>query len=103
MSIVGPRPLLEDYLPLYTATQARRHQVRPGIVGLAVVKGRNEIPWDEKFKLDVWYVDNWSIWLDIKILLKAVQMVISGSGASQPGFATVDRFRGSKGKANNPT
>ena len=96
MSLVGPRPLLMEYLPLYSAEQARRHEVRPGITGWAQVNGRNAISWEEKFKLDVWYVDNWSLWLDIKILWLTVWRVIHRSDISQDGHATMAIFRGSK-------
>lgn len=95
MSLVGPRPLLMQYLPLYTAEQARRHEVRPGITGWAQVNGRNAIAWEEKFKLDVWYVDNWSLWLDLKILLLTVWKVLVREGISQEGEATTRYFTGS--------
>lgn len=95
MSLVGPRPLLMEYLPLYTAEQARRHEVRPGITGWAQVNGRNAISWEEKFKLDVWYVDNWSFWLDIRILLMTLWKVIIREGISQDGHATTEYFKGS--------
>jgi lipopolysaccharide/colanic/teichoic acid biosynthesis glycosyltransferase len=96
MSLVGPRPLLVEYLPLYTAKQARRHEARPGITGWAQVNGRNAISWDEKFDLDVWYVDNQSIWLDIKILWLTVKKVIMRDGISAPGDITMPVFKGSK-------
>jgi lipopolysaccharide/colanic/teichoic acid biosynthesis glycosyltransferase len=96
MSIVGPRPLLMEYLPLYTPQQARRHQVRPGITGWAQVNGRNAISWKEKFTLDVWYVDNRSFWLDIKILWLTVKKVLVRDGISAEGDATMPRFTGSK-------
>ena len=95
MSIVGPRPLLMEYLPLYTPVQARRHEVKPGVVGWAVVNGRNACSWEEKFDLDVWYVDNWSLALDLKIILMAIRIVLSGHGLNQEGCATVERFIGS--------
>jgi len=95
MSLVGPRPLLMEYLPLYTPEQARRHQVRPGITGWAQVNGRNAISWEDKFKLDVWYVDNCSIWLDIKILWLTVKKVLVRDGISAQGEATMARFTGS--------
>lgn len=95
MSLVGPRPLLMEYLPLYTPEQARRHEVRPGITGWAQVNGRNAIGWDEKFRLDVWYVDHRSFWLDVKILLLTLKKVFVREGISQPGRATAERFRGS--------
>jgi sugar transferase EpsL len=95
MSLVGPRPLLMEYLPLYTAEQARRHEVRPGITGWAQVNGRNAISWEEKFKLDVWYVDNRSLWLDIRILWMTFQKVFKREGISQAGQATAEKFMGS--------
>ena len=98
MSLVGPRPLLMEYLPLYSREQARRHEVRPGITGWAQVHGRNAISWEEKFKLDVWYVDNRSVRLDLKILLMTVAKVFGREGISQEGQATMDRFTGSGGK-----
>ena len=96
MSLVGPRPLLVQYLPLYSAEQARRHIVRPGITGWAQVNGRNAISWDDKFKLDVWYVDNQSFWLDIKILLLTVKKVFVREGISADGHVTIEPFKGSK-------
>lgn len=96
MSLVGPRPLLMEYLPLYSEMQARRHEVKPGITGWAQVNGRNAISWDDKFRLDVWYVNNHSFWLDIKILWMTVMKVLCRSGISQEGHVTVDKFRGSK-------
>lgn len=99
MSLVGPRPLLMEYLPLYNETQKRRHLVRPGITGYAQVNGRNAIGWDKKFELDTWYVDNQSLWLDIKILFKTVKKVIVKDGISADGEATMSKFTGSK---NNP-
>jgi lipopolysaccharide/colanic/teichoic acid biosynthesis glycosyltransferase len=95
MSLVGPRPLLVQYLPLYSNEQARRHNVRPGITGWAQVNGRNAISWDEKFKLDVWYVDNQSFWLDIKILLFTVKKVFVREGISADGHVTIEPFKGS--------
>ena len=95
MSLVGPRPLLMEYLPLYSPTQARRHEVRPGITGWAQVNGRNAIGWDDKFKLDVWYVDNRSLWLDIKILWMTVRKVLVRDGISAAGEATMPIFKGS--------
>lgn len=94
MSLVGPRPLLMEYLPLYTPEQARRHEVRPGITGWAQVNGRNAISWEEKFALDVWYVDNQSFWLDIKILLLTVKKVFVREGISAAGEATMSKFTG---------
>jgi len=95
MSLVGPRPLLVEYLPLYSEKQSRRHEVRPGITGWAQVNGRNAISWDEKFDLDVWYVDNQSIWLDIKILWMTVKKVIVRDGISQRNHVTMNKFKGS--------
>ena len=95
MSLVGPRPLLMEYLPLYSAEQARRHEVRSGITGWAQVNGRNAISWDEKFKLDVWYVDNRSLWLDIRILWLTVKKVLIRDGIAAEGEATMPRFTGS--------
>lgn len=95
MSLVGPRPLLMEYLPLYSTEQARRHHVRPGITGWAQVNGRNALSWDEKFKLDVWYVDNRSVWLDIKILWLTIRKVLARDGISAVGEATMSKFTGS--------
>jgi lipopolysaccharide/colanic/teichoic acid biosynthesis glycosyltransferase len=95
MSLVGPRPLLMEYLPLYTREQARRHEVRPGITGWAQVNGRNAVTWEEKFALDVWYVDHRSFRLDLEILGKTVTQVFGGHGVSAPGHATMEPFRGS--------
>jgi sugar transferase EpsL len=94
MSLVGPRPLLMDYMPLYSPEQMRRHELRPGITGWAQVHGRNATSWEKKFELDVWYVDHHSMWLDLKILALTVARVLRREGISQPGRATVDRFRG---------
>jgi len=102
MSLVGPRPLLMEYLPLYNERQARRHQVPPGITGWAQVNGRNAISWEQKFELDVWYVDNQSFWLDIKILLLTVWKVIRRDGISASGEATMPRFTGSRGIERQP-
>jgi sugar transferase EpsL len=96
MSLVGPRPLLMEYLPLYNREQARRHEVRPGITGWAQVNGRNEIEWEEKFALDVWYVDHRSFMLDLRILCMTVAGLASAKGISHPGHATMERFRGTK-------
>ena len=96
MSLVGPRPLLMEYLPLDSPEQARRHEVRPGITGWAQVNGRNALGWDEKFKLDVWYVDHRSLWLDIKILWLTVKKVLVREGISAAGEATMPRFTGGK-------
>jgi sugar transferase EpsL len=95
MSLVGPRPLLTEYLPLYTPEQARRHEVRPGITGWAQINGRNAISWEEKFKLDVWYVDNQSLWLDLKILFLTILRVFQQTGISADGEATMPKFAGS--------
>jgi len=92
MSLVGPRPLLMEYLNHYTAEQARRHLMKPGITGLAQVKGRNALTWEEKFVLDVWYVDHWNFWLDVQILLSTVEKVIRREGISQQGHATMEKF-----------
>ncbi len=96
MSLVGPRPLLMEYLPLYTEEQARRHEVRPGITGWAQVNGRNAISWEEKFKLDVWYVDNQSFFLDLKILTLTILKVIKRDGINAHGEATISKFKGVK-------
>jgi lipopolysaccharide/colanic/teichoic acid biosynthesis glycosyltransferase len=96
MSLVGPRPLFAKYLPRYSPEQARRHNVLPGITGWAQVNGRNALSWEDKFRLDVWYVDNWSVWLDIRILALTVWKVIRREGITQPGQATAEEFQGSK-------
>ncbi len=96
MSLVGPRPLLMEYLSLYTPEQARRHEALPGITGWAQVNGRNAISWEDKFALDVWYVDNRSLWLDLKILWRTVRKVMMRDGISAAGEATMPRFTGSK-------
>ena len=98
MSIVGPRPLLMEYLPLYNQEQAKRHLVRPGMTGHAQVNGRNAISWEEKFKLDTWYVENQSVWLDFKILFKTVHKVLAKDDISAEGEATMTRFTGSQHK-----
>ncbi|MFT5674680.1 MAG: lipopolysaccharide/colanic/teichoic acid biosynthesis glycosyltransferase [Paraglaciecola sp.] len=95
MSLVGPRPLLMEYLPLYNAEQIRRHDLRPGITGWAQVNGRNTLSWEKKFEYDVWYVDNQSFWLDIKILFMTVLKVVKRSDINQQGEATMTRFTGS--------
>jgi lipopolysaccharide/colanic/teichoic acid biosynthesis glycosyltransferase len=95
MSLVGPRPLLMEYLPLYTPEQARRHEVRPGVTGWAQVNGRNALSWERKFELDVWYVENRSFLLDLRILLLTVKKVFFREGISQAGEATMEKFRGS--------
>lgn len=94
MSLVGPRPLLIEYLPLYTKEQARRHEVKPGITGWAQVNGRNAISWQQKFELDVWYVDNQSFWLDLKIIFLTIKKVFSRSDISAEGEATMTKFTG---------
>jgi sugar transferase EpsL len=96
LSLVGPRPLLMDYLPLYNAEQARRHEVKPGITGWAQVNGRNAISWEEKFVLDVWYVDNYSFLLDIKIIFITIKKVFRTEGINQPGQMTVEPFTGTR-------
>lgn len=96
MSLVGPRPLLMEYLPLYSSEQARRHEVRPGITGWAQVNGRNAVSWDERFRLDVWYVDHRSLWLDLKILLLTVRKVVVREGINAHGEATMPRFTGNR-------
>jgi lipopolysaccharide/colanic/teichoic acid biosynthesis glycosyltransferase len=95
MSLVGPRPLLAVYLERYSPEQSRRHNVLPGITGWAQINGRNALSWEDKFRLDVWYVDHWSFWLDIKILALTVWKVLTREGISQPGQATAEEFRGS--------
>jgi len=96
MSLVGPRPLLVQYLPLYSTEQARRHNVRPGITGWAQVNGRNAISWEQKFKLDVWYVENQNLWLDLKILLLTIKKVVIKDGISENGHVTMSAFTGNK-------
>ena len=98
MSIVGPRPLLMEYLPLYSPEQAKRHNVRPGMTGHAQVNGRNAIGWEEKFKLDTWYVENQSIWLDFKIMFKTVHKVLAKDDISAEGDATMPKFTGNTKK-----
>lgn len=92
MSLVGPRPLLVEYLPLYSPEQARRHEVRPGLTGWAQVNGRNAVCWEEKFRLDVWYIDNWSFWLDLKILGLTASTVVRLAGVTSAGHATMPKF-----------
>lgn len=94
MSLVGPRPLLMQYLELYSAEQIRRHDVLPGITGWAQINGRNALTWEEKFNLDVWYVDHWSLGLDIKILVNTAVKVLQREGINQPGHATAEEFKG---------
>lgn len=96
MSLVGPRPLLMEYVPLYSSQQARRHDVKPGVTGWAQVNGRNAISWEEKFKLDIWYVDNQSCWLDIKIILKTIKKVFKRDDISAKNEATMPKFKGSQ-------
>jgi lipopolysaccharide/colanic/teichoic acid biosynthesis glycosyltransferase len=95
MSLVGPRPLMMQYLDRYTPRQARRHEIKPGITGWTAVNGRNALSWEEKFELDVWYVDNWSIALDVKILVRTMKIVLLRSGVSNAGHATMPEFHGS--------
>jgi sugar transferase EpsL len=95
MSLVGPRPLFEHYLPLYSHVQRRRHEARPGITGMVQVSGRNTLSWDEKFQLDIWYVDHMSFWLDLRILTRTVVAALRMHGITKPGHATTDEFRGS--------
>jgi lipopolysaccharide/colanic/teichoic acid biosynthesis glycosyltransferase len=96
MSLVGPRPLLMEYLPLYSSEQARRHEVRPGITGWAQINGRNAVSWDERFRLDVWYINHRSFWLDLKILWQTVRKVVVREGISAHGEATMPRFTGNR-------
>ncbi len=96
MSLVGPRPLLMQYLERYTPTQARRHEVLPGMTGWAQIHGRNILDWESKFELDVWYVEHWSLWLDVKILVQTLWKVLRREGINQPGYATAEEFTGSK-------
>ncbi len=99
MSLVGPRPLLMEYLPLYSPEQARRHEVRPGVTGWAQVNGRNALGWDQKFALDVWYVDNRSFWLDLRIIWQTIRKVVMRDGISAAGEATMPKFAGNMRKA----
>ncbi|KAA8732074.1 sugar transferase [Acinetobacter qingfengensis] len=101
MSIVGPRPLLMEYLPLYNAEQAKRHDVRPGITGYAQVNGRNAISWDKKFQLDTWYIEHQSLWLDFKIMLKTVKKVISKDDIHAEGEVTMSKFTGNHQQDQN--
>lgn len=101
MSLVGPRPLLMEYLPLYSAEQARRHEVRPGITGWAQVNGRNALSWTEKFALDVWYVDHRSLWLDLRILALTVRKVLIRDGISAEGHVTMEKFTGNGDATGN--
>lgn len=95
MSIVGPRPLLMEYLDRYTPEQARRHEVKPGITGWAQINGRNRLSWEEKFRFDIWYVDNWTVWLDVKIMLLTIIKVLRREGINASGYATAPKFGGS--------
>ena len=101
MSVVGPRPLLVQYLERYSPEQARRHEVLPGITGWAQVNGRNALTWDEKFALDVWYVDHMSFWLDMRIILLTVWKIFKREGISQPGHATMPEFKGNEHQKNS--
>ena len=101
MSLVGPRPLLMEYLPLYSSEQARRHEVQPGITGWAQVNGRNALDWEERFELDLWYVEHRSFWLDLKIIAKTVWRMLRPQGIVQPGHATMSKFTGSQRARNN--
>lgn len=94
VSFVGPRPLLPEYLPLYSSEQHRRHHMRPGITGWAQINGRNSISWKEKFKLDVWYIDHWSLWLDVKVLFLTVSKVVMASGVNSGENITMEKFKG---------
>lgn len=98
MSLVGPRPLLMEYLPLYSPEQYRRHETRPGVTGCAQINGRNALSWEEKFKLDVWYVDNKSLWLDLKIIFLTIKKVLVKEGIAQEGQVTMEAFKGSEPK-----
>ena len=103
MSLVGPRPLLVQYLSRYSAEQARRHELPPGLTGWAQVNGRNSVSWDERLAMDVWYVDHWSIWLDVRILAKTVFTVVRREGISAAGDATMPEFRGSTAAGDGGT
>jgi lipopolysaccharide/colanic/teichoic acid biosynthesis glycosyltransferase len=102
LSLVGPRPLLMQYLPRYSPEQARRHDVLPGITGWAQIHGRNDVDWDERFRLDVWYVDHWSPWLDLKILALTAWTLVRRTGVNRRGHATMYEFMGSQGSAASP-
>jgi lipopolysaccharide/colanic/teichoic acid biosynthesis glycosyltransferase len=99
MSLVGPRPLLADYLPRYSPEQARRHEVKPGITGWAQVNGRNTLSWEQKFNLDVWYVDHWNLWLDLRIVFGTFWKALKRDGINQPGQATAEEFLGGRASA----
>jgi len=101
MSLVGPRPLLVEYLPLYSPEQARRHLLKPGITGWAQINGRNALSWEEKFKLDIWYVENQSFWLDLKVLFLTIKKVLVKEGISADGEVTMSKFTGSNVEGNN--
>lgn len=101
LSLVGPRPLLVEYLPLYNSEQARRHEVKPGITGWAQINGRNAISWEERFALDMWYVEHWTFWLDLRILLLTGLRVIQRKGISQTGQVTMEKFHGTNLPAKN--
>jgi sugar transferase EpsL len=103
MSLVGPRPLLMQYLDRYSSEQMRRHNVLPGITGWAQINGRNALSWEDKFQLDVWYVDHWSLWLDIKILLLTLWKVVKREGINQPGHATAEEFMGNPSLEARPS
>ena len=103
MSLVGPRPLLAEYLPRYSTEEMRRHEVRPGITGWSQVNGRNTLTWDEKFALDIWYVDNRSLRLDLRILKMTIAQVVRGEGIAHPGAATMERFRGTAASSPEAT
>lgn len=103
MSLVGPRPLLVEYLPRYTPEQTRRHEVLPGITGWAQINGRNALTWEEKFRLDVWYVDHWSLWLDVKILVLTLWKVLRREGINAPGSETAEPFMGGPEKPSQGT
>lgn len=96
MSLVGPRPLLVEYLDIYNTEQMRRHDMRPGLTGLAQISGRNDQTWEERLALDVWYVDHWSLWLDARIIALTIAKVVSGEGVSSSGHATMEPFEGSQ-------
>ncbi len=101
MSLIGPRPLLMEYLPLYSKEQARRHEVRPGITGWAQVNGRNAISWEQKFEYDVWYVDHCAFITDLKILLMTIEKVFKSEGINQVGQATAEKFMGSRSETTD--
>ena len=104
MRLVGPRPLLMEYLPLYTAEQARRHEIRPGLTGWAQVNGRNSLSWEQKFELDVWYVDNQSFWLDLRIIIMTLGKVLLRQGIAADNHATMPPFEGNSGRlGTHPT